>query len=72
VFDEQRDAYLTTVSPDAKRAAVVAVQDDARSTAAAIALAETPTVHAVGDKLTGFEPAPWGLYYFDTIAKSAG
>lgn len=66
-FDEQRTAYLTTVSADDKHDAVVAIQDEAYQQAAIIALAETPTVHAVASDLTGFAPAPWGLYYFDTI-----
>lgn len=66
-FDEQRTAYLTTVSANEKHDAVVAIQDDAYQQAAIIALAETPTVHAVASSLTGFAPAPWGLYYFDTI-----
>jgi peptide/nickel transport system substrate-binding protein len=66
-FDEQRTAYLTTVSADEKHDAVVAIQDGAFEQAAIIALAETPTVHAAASGLTGFAPAPWGLYYFDTI-----
>ncbi|MFM2073474.1 MAG: hypothetical protein RLZZ623_3738 [Actinomycetota bacterium] len=68
-FDAQRTAYLTTVSATEKHDAVVAIQDEAFQQAAVIALAETPTVHAVASDLTGFAPAPWGLYYFDTIRK---
>lgn len=66
-FDANRTSYLTTVSADNKHTAMVAIQDEALDQAAVIALAETPTVHAVAAGLTGFAPAPWGLYYFDTI-----
>ena len=68
VFDEQRTAFLTTVSADEKRDAVIAIQDDALTSAVAIALAEAPTVHAVASGIVGFDPAPWGLYYLDTIS----
>lgn len=67
VFDEQRSAYLTTVDQRAKTAAIVAIQDDAIGTGAAIALAETPTLHAASADIEGFAPAPWGLFYIDTI-----
>lgn len=66
-FDEQRTAYLTTVSAADRQAAVVAIQDEAFDQAAVISLAETPTLHAAAAGLTGFAPAPWGLYYFDTV-----
>lgn len=69
VFDEHRTAYLTSTDAQAKAAAITAIQDDALATAAAIALAETPTLHAVAADLEGFAPAPWGLYYFDTIVR---
>lgn len=68
-FDANRTSYLTTVSADDKHTAIVAIQDEALDQAAVIALAETPTVHAVAAGLTGFAPAPWGLYYFDTIRR---
>ena len=67
VLDEQRTAYLTTIDPAVKAAAIAAIQDDAIDTGAAIALAETPTLHAASADITGFAPAPWGLFYVDTI-----
>jgi peptide/nickel transport system substrate-binding protein len=70
VLDAQRSTYLTTTDPAAKAVAITAIQDDAIDTAAAIALAETPTLHAASADLTGFAPAPWGLYYIDTIRSS--
>lgn len=68
-FDAQRTAYLTTVSATVKQDAIVAIQDEGYEQAAIIALAETPTLHAVAADLKGFAPAPWGLYYFDTISR---
>jgi len=66
-FGEQRTNYLTAVSADEKLAAIQLIQNEAVEQAVVIALAVTPTVHAVSPELTGFAPAPWGLYYFDTI-----
>jgi peptide/nickel transport system substrate-binding protein len=71
-FDEQHKTYLSTTSPALKRAAVVAMQDEALEQAAVIALAEYSTIHAVAANLSGFAPAPWGLYYYDTIRRSGG
>ena len=70
VFDDHRAAYLTTVDPETKAAAIVAIQDDAIVAGAAIALAETPTLHAASAGIAGFAPAPWGLFYIDTIRDS--
>ena len=67
VLDEQRAAYLTTTDAAVKAAAITAIRDDAIDTAAAIALAETRTLHAASADVTGFASAPWGLYYVDTI-----
>ena len=67
VLEEQRSSYLTTTDPAVKAAAITAIQDDAIDTGAVIALAETPTLHAASASVTGFAPAPWGLYYIDTI-----
>jgi peptide/nickel transport system substrate-binding protein len=47
----------------------VAIQNEALEQAAAIALAEYSTIHAVAANLSGFAPAPWGLYYYDTIRR---
>ena len=69
LFSKHRTAYLSTRDPAVQHAAVVAIQDEARDHAAAIALAEYPTIHAVAPQLRGFQPAPWGLYYWDTIRR---
>jgi peptide/nickel transport system substrate-binding protein len=69
-FDEQNRIYLSTTSAAQKRSAVVAIQDEALEQAAAIALAEYSTIHAVSATLSGFAAAPWGLYYYDTIRRS--
>jgi peptide/nickel transport system substrate-binding protein len=71
-FDEQRKIYLSTTSEALKRAAVVAIQNEALEQSAVIALAEFSTIHAVAADLSGFAPAPWGLYYYDTIRRSGG
>ncbi len=71
-FDVQHNTYLSTTSPALKRAAVVAMQDEALEQAAVIALAEYSTIHAVAATLSGFAPAPWGLYYYDTIRRGGG
>lgn len=68
-FDEQHKTYLSTTSAALKHAAVVAIQNEALEQAAAIALAEYSTIHAVAANLSGFAPAPWGLYYYDTIRR---
>jgi len=68
-FDKQRNAYLSTTSPAVKHRAVVAIQDEALRQAPAIALAEYPTIGAVATNLEGYAPAPWGLYYYDTISR---
>jgi peptide/nickel transport system substrate-binding protein len=44
------------------------VQDLSFTEAHAIGIAEGSYTHAVSQDLTGFESAPWGLYYYDTIA----
>ena len=69
LFLKHRADYLATREPAVKHTAVVAIQDEARDRAAVIALAEYPTIHAVASRLRGFDPAPWGLYYWDTIRR---
>ncbi len=68
-FDKQRTAFLSTTSAAAKKTAVVAIQDEAIDEAPSIALAETQTIGAVASNLEGYNAAPWGLYYYDTIAR---
>lgn len=68
-FEKERTAYVTTTSPAVKHRAVVAIQNEALAQAPAIALAEYPTIGAVATNLRGYSPAPWGLYYYDTISR---
>lgn len=68
-FEAERNRYLATTSSSAKHDAVVAIQDEALKQAPAIALAEYPTIGAVATNLKGYAPAPWGLYYYDTISR---
>lgn len=69
LFLKHLASYASSRDSAVKHTAVVAIQDDARNQAAAIALAEFPTIHAVAPRLRGFDPAPWGLYYWDTIRR---
>jgi peptide/nickel transport system substrate-binding protein len=71
-FDQQHKVYLNTSSAPLQHAAVVAIQDEALQQAAVIALAEYGTIHAVAANLSGFAPAPWGLYYYDTVRRRGG
>ncbi|MGH3689207.1 MAG: ABC transporter substrate-binding protein [Microbacterium sp.] len=67
---EQFFAYGATESTDEKRAIVAQVQDDALRNAQAISLTEFQVQHAVSGRVSGFAPAPWGMYYWDTITVS--
>ncbi|MFF8187126.1 ABC transporter substrate-binding protein [Microbacterium sp. NPDC016588] len=67
---DQFFAYGATESVDEKKAIVSQVQDDALRNAQAISLAEFQVQHAVSAAVSGFEPAPWGMYYWDTIKVS--
>ena len=60
-------AYAEAPTEADQEAIVTKVQDDAIDAAAAIAVAEGSYLHAVQPDLEGFESAPWGLYYWDTI-----
>jgi len=60
--------YAGALTPEDQQAVVAQIQDEAIDAAAAIAVAEGSYLHAVGQNLSGFESAPWGLYYYDTIS----
>lgn len=64
---QQFFAYGATESPEQKQAIIAQVQDDALRDAQAISLAEFQVQHAVSESVSGFAPAPWGMYYWDTI-----
>ena len=61
-------AYADAATPEDQQAIVAQIQDDAIDNVAAIPLAEGSYLHAVSTDLAGFESAPWGLYYWDTIS----
>jgi ABC-type transport system substrate-binding protein len=61
-------AYAEAPTEADQEAVVAKIQDEAIDAAAAIAVAEGSYLHAVNTDLTGFWSAPWGLYYYDTIA----
>lgn len=67
---QQFFAYGATESPAEKQAIVEQVQDDALRNAQAISLTEFQVQHAVRSRVSGFEPAPWGMYYWDSIKVS--
>ena len=61
-------AYADAATNADMQAIIAEVQDGAIDEAAAIAVAEGSYLHAVNQDLTGFDSAPWGLYYYDTIS----
>jgi peptide/nickel transport system substrate-binding protein len=65
---EQFLEYAGAATEEEQEAIVAQIQDDAIDNAAAIPLAEGSYLHAVNPNLVGFESAPWGLYYWDTIS----
>ena len=67
LFNDFLDYGAAATEAD-QEAIVAKIQDDAIDHAAAIAVAEGSYLHAVNTDLTGFWSAPWGLYYYDTIA----
>jgi peptide/nickel transport system substrate-binding protein len=62
------DGYVATDSESERTRLVTEFQDQAIRDAPAVAVAETNVIHAVADGIEGFEPAPWGLFYYDTLA----
>jgi ABC-type transport system substrate-binding protein len=61
-------AYSEAATDEEMQAIATEVQDLSFNEAHAIGIAEGSYTHAVSQDLTGFEAAPWGLYYYDTIA----
>jgi peptide/nickel transport system substrate-binding protein len=68
---DQYFAYGAAADDAEMQAIITEVQDGAFAEAAAIAVAEGSYLHGVDPGLTGFESAPWGLYYYDTISLGA-
>ncbi len=64
-------AYAAAADAAEQEAVVAKVQDDAIDHAATIAVAEGSFLAGVQPDLIGFEMAPWGLYYWDTIAQGS-
>jgi len=61
-------AYAEAATDAEMQAIATEVQDLSFNEAHAIGIGEGSYIHAVNRSLTGFESAPWGLYYYDTIA----
>lgn len=61
-------AYAASTTPEDAQAVIADIQDKAIDEAAAIAVAEGSYLIGANPNLTGFAPAPWGLFYYDTIA----
>jgi peptide/nickel transport system substrate-binding protein len=62
------DRYVEAESESQRLELVTEFQDHAAREIPAISLAEFEVIHAVADGIDGFEPAPWGLYYYDTLS----
>jgi len=60
-------AYATAATPDDARAIIAQIQDDAIDAAAVIALTQGSNLAAVDPDLSGYNMAPFGLSYYDTI-----
>jgi len=67
-IEKQYAAYAAATSPAARDRIVAEIQDEAVSEAPAVALAESEVINALADGISGFDPAPWGLYYYDDLA----
>jgi ABC-type transport system substrate-binding protein len=61
-------AYAEAASDEEMQAISTEIQDLSFNEAHAIGIGEGSYTHAVNRNLTGFESAPWGLFYYDTIA----
>lgn len=60
--------YIEASSEARRDELITEVQDWAAREVPAVALAETQVIHAVADGIEGFEPAPWGLYFYDRLS----
>jgi len=60
--------YAEAATNDEMMAISTRVQDLSFNEAHAIGIAEGSYTHAVSQDLIGFNSAPWGLHYYDTIA----
>jgi peptide/nickel transport system substrate-binding protein len=64
------DDYIAADSESERTELVTKFQDQAIRDAPAVAFAETEVIHALADGIEGFDPAPWGLFYYDTLSGS--
>jgi peptide/nickel transport system substrate-binding protein len=60
--------YVAAGSESERTELVTEFQDQAIREVPAVAFAETQVIHAVADGIEGFAPAPWGLFYYDTLS----
>lgn len=64
------DEYIEASSDARRDELITEIQDWAAREVPAVALAETQVIHAVADGIEGFDPAPWGLYFYDTLSSA--
>jgi peptide/nickel transport system substrate-binding protein len=62
------DEYVAAGSESQRTDLVTEFQDQAIREVPAVAFAETEVIHALADGIEGFAPAPWGLFYYDTLS----
>ena len=68
----QFGAYTAAQDPAARQDVVRQVQDDAASQVLAAPIAQFQVLDAVGPRVRGFAPAPWGMYAWSAITLGKG
>ena len=68
----QFNAYAAAQDSTAREAVIREVQDDAASQVLAAPVAQFQVLDAVGKRVKGFAPAPWGMYFWSKITLSEG
>jgi peptide/nickel transport system substrate-binding protein len=62
------DRYVASDSESEREELIAEFQDQAVREVPSVSLAEFRNIHAVADGIEDFDPAPWGLYYYDTLS----
>lgn len=68
----QFSAYAAAQDQTAREAIIRQVQDDAASEVLAAPVAQFQVLDAVGKRVKGFAPAPWGMYFWSKITLGEG
>lgn len=68
----QFNAYAAAEDAAARQAIIRQVQDDAASEVLAVPVAQFQVLDAVGPRVKGFAPAPWGMYFWSQITLGEG